>query len=576
MKNLRVDLKSISRWMITIAFLLFVIIVSNEVIQLVCERQDHVLMNERAEEIEHFILEPGMKGRLPQMEAELSHYARQEKIHISLFDGEGRLIYATDKSAAERLAAPRAKQWPVYKERGNLTLYINYLDDLRNSQGYLQVAAPRSEVAGLNAFYVFFFLAGISLLIYRDILERTYEKPVRFAVRMTESVLDGNYDLIASDNVKRESILHMNLALNRLTERLHDMDRTFTRQKNSMETLIENIGNGLILIDGNHRISYINQIFKDELKTDAVHWLMADYAFAIPFKDVKDMIDSVFETKKRVTRQLQLTVSIERRYFDVSCAPILDHHQKARGIVVVFHDITDIKRLESMRKDFVANVSHELRTPITSIIGFTETLLDGAKDDQQSEEQFLNIILHEGKRLQSLVADLLDLSKIEREHFDIDWQEVSLAELLDTVLLIFKDQAAERHIEIDRLPGPAGAAAGDPFRIRQIMINLINNAIAYTPENGKISLSVQESETTSCFQITDTGIGIAADQIPRIFERFYRVDKARSRDSGGTGLGLAIVKHLVEAHGGKIEVRSIVGKGTTFILTFRKKAPVIG
>jgi two-component system phosphate regulon sensor histidine kinase PhoR len=260
----------------------------------------------------------------------------------------------------------------------------------------------------------------------------------------------------------------------------------------------------------------------------------------------------------------------------VSCAPILDRRQKVRGIVAVFHDITSLKKLENIRRDFVANVSHELKTPITSLIGFTETLLDGAKDDKQLEEQFLNIMLHEARRLQDLVRDLLDLSKIEREHFSIDWQTVSLTKIMDAALLIFREKADAKKIRLIRVPGDEGWALGDPFRIRQIMINLISNAIAYTPEGGTVRLSISEREKTSAFTITDDGMGIEKEQIPRIFERFYRVDKARSRDSGGTGLGLAIVKHLVEAHKGHIEVQSEPGKGTTFVISFRRTSPPNG
>ncbi|MCI1882868.1 MAG: ATP-binding protein [Sporolactobacillus sp.] len=573
MKSQKIDVKRWVFWIFMIACLLFIIFVSDQVIRVACEQQDRERLVDRGDWI---IAEAFSEGKInvdsSRVRRELTAYAAKKRMSLALYDRNGSLAFHSGKrpqrfyrTAGEHLDFSRSS-----------VVYAASVKSGAAISGYFRMEGPRTRIVGIGLLYCLFFLAGVGLLFYRDYLIRSYSRPVRFAARMAENILNGKYDMVASDNEKHESVLRLNLAMNKLSESLHHISRSYTNQRDSMETLIENIGNGLVLIDGSGRIEYVNRTFKEDFRTEAVHWQLADYHEVLPHAEICRMVDEVFASKKRLIRQLQLPVHIERKHFDVSCAPILDKRRKIRGIVLVFHDITGIKKLENMRKDFVANVSHELKTPITSLIGFTETLLDGARDDRKMEEQFLNIILHEGRRLQNLVKDLLELSKIERAQFSIDWQTVALDKVMDAVLLMFREKADNKHIRIVRKNGPPCLASGDPYRIRQIMINLVTNAINYTPEHGTITVSATADDTAARFIISDTGIGIAKDQIPRIFERFYRVDKARSRDSGGTGLGLAIVKHLVEAHHGHIDVTSESGKGTTFVISFRKASLPIG
>jgi two-component system, OmpR family, phosphate regulon sensor histidine kinase PhoR len=225
-----------------------------------------------------------------------------------------------------------------------------------------------------------------------------------------------------------------------------------------------------------------------------------------------------------------------------------------------------------MRKDFVANVSHELKTPITSIKGFTETLLDGAMKDEQTLEYFLTIILKESDRLQTLIQDLLELSKIEQQGFKLNIQPVNIKEILDEIIIILQNKANDKEIDLSLISERDNIyISGDSYRLKQIFINIINNGITYTPKGGKVTVTIEENQHEVFVHVQDTGIGIKEEEIPRIFERFYRVDKARSRNSGGTGLGLAIVKHLVEAHQGQIKVKSKLGEGTTFTVKLKKE-----
>jgi two-component system phosphate regulon sensor histidine kinase PhoR len=315
----------------------------------------------------------------------------------------------------------------------------------------------------------------------------------------------------------------------------------------------------------------MNRPYKEVFNVNPSEYLYKLYYEVIEHKGITEMVEEIFMTEQKVKKQLIIPVNIERRYFEVYGVPIIGTNDEWKGILLVFHDITELKKLEQMRKDFVANVSHELKTPITSIKGFSETLLDGAMEDKQALNDFLSIILKESDRLQSLIQDLLDLSKIEKQGFSLSIQQLDLTDVLEDVMAIMKGKAAEKEIvfKYQRDEKPV-YIEGDIHRLKQVFINIISNAISYTPNQGVIYISAAKTGSAVLTEIRDTGIGIEASEIPRIFERFYRVDKARSRNSGGTGLGLAIVKHLVEAHKGSISVKSEVGKGTSFIIELPK------
>ncbi|HZH60041.1 MAG TPA: ATP-binding protein, partial [Metabacillus sp.] len=319
-------------------------------------------------------------------------------------------------------------------------------------------------------------------------------------------------------------------------------------------------------------INLVNRAYKELFEVDSASFLYQLYYDAFKHQEIIEIVEEIFMTEVKVRKQLHLPLNIERRHFEVYGAPIIGTNDEWKGIVLVFHDITELKKLEQMRKDFVANVSHELKTPITSIKGFSETLLDGALSDKQTAEYFLSIILKESDRLQTLIKDLLDLSKIEQQGFQLSIQPCDLREILDDISVILESKAKEKDIELTvTLPENLTYIEGDIYRLKQIFINLINNALTYTPQGGSVHVKVEKHDGYALVTVSDTGIGIKQEEIPRIFERFYRVDRARSRNSGGTGLGLAIVKHLVEAHKGQISVQSEVGKGTTFTVKLNKK-----
>jgi two-component system phosphate regulon sensor histidine kinase PhoR len=244
--------------------------------------------------------------------------------------------------------------------------------------------------------------------------------------------------------------------------------------------------------------------------------------------------------------------------------------KKTEGAVMVFHNITELRHLENIRRDFVANVSHELRTPLTNIKGYAETLLEGALNDKKNAKEFLEIIHTDSDRLARLVDDLLDLSRLESGQSKLDLKACSMALVAKKVISLLKKEAEDKSISISTEMVKDEKVLADESKISQVLLNLIDNAIKYTPENGTISISAQAKAAVVEVRVSDTGIGISDKDLPRIFERFYRVDKARSRELGGTGLGLSIVKHIVQEHKGSVRVESLVGQGSTFTFTLPK------
>lgn len=429
-----------------------------------------------------------------------------------------------------------------------------------------------------NLTFNIWFLIGVTILIgiiaisyigYH--LFNKYIRPIRSATSVANQLAKGNYN--ARTYVSQiGDVGELSNAINILAKSLQKITTQNEMQQGRLKAVLENMGSGVMLIDDKGYIHLVNRAFLETFGGDAEDYLEYLYYQAIPEKIVHKVVKDTFMVEERVRETIVLSRDIHRRFIEVTGAPIFNHAKDWQGIVLVFHDITDLKKLEQTRKDFVANVSHELKTPITSIRGFSETLLEGAMDDEGLREQFLSIILKESRRLQSLIHDLLELSKLEKENLNLNVEKIKLPHLIKDVLSLVEYLAKEKEIEL--LPSIDGdyTIEGDSARFKQVIINLITNAIHYTPKGGKVMVELSHQGDFVELTVKDTGIGIPQEDVPRIFERFYRVDKARSRDSGGTGLGLAIVKHIVEAHRGKIKVESEPQKGTSFHIFIPKRA----
>ncbi|GAA0456373.1 sensory box histidine kinase PhoR [Alkalibacillus silvisoli] len=433
-----------------------------------------------------------------------------------------------------------------------------------NEGEYITVATETLPLPDLSAtiwWSVFFFSLFATVLLWRfgNRLYDSYVKPVMKATETTKELVDGNYQARIHDAPYgiASSLSH---SINRLGRYLEYISTKYENQNSRLKTVVNNMESGVLLINEKGVTRLVNESFLQQFSIGDSPFIGEIYYEVINQEDLNEAIQqSVFtETKQQKTIEL-----IDGRFVEVYLAPIKGQDGQWKGVVIVSHEITEIKRLERVRKDFVANVSHELRTPITSIQGFAETILDDDQIDEEKQKQFLKIIKKESKRLNILVQDLLDLSVLEKEGYSLNRSLFSASKLANDIKVIVEEPAKEKSLNLTLDIEDDLEVSADYYRLYQLALNLITNSIQYTNEGGNIRLAIKRQEDEMVLEVSDTGIGIAEKFQARIFERFYRVDKARSRHSGGTGLGLSIVKHIVEAHGGYIEINSQEGEGTT-------------
>ena len=409
---------------------------------------------------------------------------------------------------------------------------------------------------------VLMFAFILSIFFFARMIKQ-YARPIDGVTETALRIAKGDYFARTPAN-EPEPVNELSIAINTIASSMQEMSTMRTMEKERLNTLVESMGSGLLMFGRGGSLNLVNGVFRETFGFTSEQIIgMSFNEIGLP-KEIENLIENVFMREQASEKQVRLNDGAASSYVSVYGAPVIGDHGNWLGIVVVMHDITRLVRLEEVRKTFVANVSHELRTPITSIKGFTETLLNGAMNEPEVMKEFLEIIQKEGERLHLLIDDLLDLSGMEREEFSLELATVSLKEVINDGLQAISGNIERKKMTV-KLNSPTDVSIeGDKGRLIQVMVNVISNAITYSKEATTIAISVTKYKTDVLVEVKDEGIGIASSELPRLFERFYRVDRARSRDSGGTGLGLAIVKHLVEAHGGTVVVESILGKGTTF------------
>lgn len=380
----------------------------------------------------------------------------------------------------------------------------------------------------------------------------------------------------------RDELADLADALNETAARLDATIESLSRERNRSSTILRSMVEGVAVIDAHERLVFCNRAFVDTLNLDAARSEGRPVIEVIRNSDLLELIRRALQGDEGLQSDIAMGF-VQQRAFSVTAAPVKPFEpaagprnssgaasleEKPSGAVVVLHDVTELRRLERVRQDFVANVSHEFKTPLTAIQGFAETLLAGALDDPSNNRRFLEIIREHAARLARLTDDLLKLARIEAGKLEVQFSAVNLADLIEGCAEISLLKAGRKQIalEID-LPASLPPVQGDSSLLHEVLQNLLDNAIQYTPAGGKIHVTASVDSGTVVVAVADTGIGIPVVDQERIFERFYRVDAARSREAGGTGLGLSIAKHIVEAHGGQIRVDSEVGRGSTFFFS---------
>jgi len=369
--------------------------------------------------------------------------------------------------------------------------------------------------------------------------------------------------------IKSEDLIgELGQAVNLLAEKLENRIAVLEKENSKVRAILDNMVEGVVAVDKDTRIISVNPTFAKIFNISEKVCQGKLFLEIIRNSDISEIIAEVLIKGEFISKEISLVWPVQR-IFQINASALFER-EAISGCVLVIHDITEMRKLETMRRDFVANVSHELKTPLTSIKGFVETLLEGALEDKENSRSFLEIIRDHTDRLNSLINDLLELSSIESRQVKPENQEVNLKELSQKILLGFGSQLKKKSIKVEIDLPDSLLIRVDPHQMEQVFTNLLDNAIKFNKDKGKVRIYAEEFIGEIRVTVEDSGIGIPEADVPRIFERFYRVDKARSRQLGGTGLGLAIVKHIVESRGGQVGVESTEGLGAKFWFTLPK------
>lgn len=443
------------------------------------------------------------------------------------------------------------------------------------TEGYLRMAMSLQQIEGtVRQLWLFlsigllilFLLSG--LICYR--IARGITRPIERITRVARQMANQQYAARVPE-AGNDEVGELARTINRMAENLQIQMQHIRENEYRLQGVLENMVSGVMMVDQRGTITLVNRSAEDILGYSSHELLNKSYLDAGFQLEFTALLADAIETHTRVREELMLHFPQEQ-ILEVHVSPIVQGDGQRKGVLVVLHDITAVRRLERIRSEFVANVSHELKTPVAAVKGFAETLMAGALEDKEMARSFLQIIYDESDRLNRLIGDILELSKIESKRIPLQFSPVDVESIVENSIQMMKAEAEKKHITLESCVENELYIEADEDRLRQILINLLSNGISYTPEGGRVSIGVEfvpslddnPDNERMRIRISDTGIGIPEKDLPRIFERFYRVDKARSRSSGGTGLGLSIVKHLTELHHGTISVESEAGKGTTF------------
>lgn len=506
---------------------------------------------------------------------ELDNYVKTLKyqLHsrITVIDREGKVIADSEKNPAnmenhkirpevsEALSGDIGKslRFSVTVEEDMLYVAIP-IEKNGKKLGVLRVSALLRQINSLlnelkmHILWIALIVTILSVLI-AFALSRGISTSVRKLVKAVKRISQRDFE--AKVFLKNEDELkELGDSINNMGEQMRELFADISGRNEELDTIISSIQEPLVVLDKDGRIKLSNESFNRLVRSSEAkgkfHWE------AVRSPDFIELI------KKANAERIYFAdeVRINDRTFLGSVNFLISRDET----VVVLHDITEFKKLEEIKKDFIANLSHEIRTPLTAIKGFVETLED---EEDIKSRHYLDIIKRHTERLMNIVRDLLLLSELEEKGEVLNYEYVSIGNIVENMLKIFENKAKEKGLKITlNIPDTTPGINADPFKIEQIFINLLDNAIKYT-ESGEITISLTNDDASIKIEIADTGIGIQKEHMPRIFERFYVVDKSRSKKLGGTGLGLSIVKHIVNLHKGKIDVESAPGKGTKFIVT---------
>ncbi len=523
---------------------------------------------------------------IKEIQMRVTEIAEIAHARVTVINRDGTVLAETDQGAAtlgSHLERPEIQEARV-RGRGTATRYSQTLREqmmyvalpIRKGQetvGYIRLARPldsvRRSVEDFTGILLqSFIIVLISSVLVAYLFTRKLTTPIRDMEQFTERIRNGEDPgtllIRSSDEI---GMLAQNI--NYMVEELQKRIAALQVEKAKVEAAFSSALDGVLILNRDGRIETLNEGMKTMLKDCYGNIVGKTPLEAFRNIDLQKALDRYVGSGLSLSQEIELG-EVEPLLLDVSITPVKGYAHGEEKTMIVFHDVTRMKKLERMRVDFVANVTHEIKTPLTAILGFVETLQAGAVEDPETAKKFLTTIARHAERLNRLVEDLLTISNIELGEMRFYFESVSLPGIVESVLNIILVKARDKGLELRRdFPADLPAIRADRDRLSQILINVLDNAVKFTPEGGSVRISAAKAgERELVVQISDTGIGIPRDEVSRLGERFYRVDKTRSRELGGTGLGLSIVKHLMQAHGGRLEFESQLGRGTTVSLYF--------
>lgn len=524
----------------------------------------------RAEIQAEFLEDLGVNAEnFSEVELKIEPFKRTDSAEsIVLKDGE---VIWNDFAERTRLQTVRQQLKDFPKDKVSSKVYLNgyvvYTPIEANDGTYQLVKYYNKSLFQdqLDDFYlwmavIIFLILLLIYLVYRHIINFV-TKPIEAINLAVEHVEDDQYQF---EYIRGNLPVIDNLGTNisTLKQELKTKRGDLNASEQRLSLLMGHLNLGVVLISNSGKIELINSEAMQLLNID-IHTTQRSFQAVIKSYVLVDMINEALKTHQPLSNHIELYIPMSK-FIDVNIIPYGKSPDEIESILVLLYDITQVRRLETVRTEFVANASHELRTPVTAIKGFAETLLDGALKQPELAEKFITIIANESNRLETIISDILELSRVEKKSEPMVVKPFEVVETVTNLIQFFYKQADRKHISISVDAERPVMMKADQHRIEQIFTNLIDNAINYSDVDSEVKINIEQVNNSVHFSVSDKGIGIPKADQERIFERFYRVDKGRSRNSGGTGLGLSIVRNLIMNMNGTIHVESEVGIGTTF------------
>jgi two-component system phosphate regulon sensor histidine kinase PhoR len=515
----------------------------------------------------------------PQLEDWAQQAAQRSGARITIVDPKGvALADSSHDPATMENHATRPEIMAAYRQgvgsstRHSTTLnqdlcYLALRLTYHDEPGYiLRLAVPLgdvdSSIAALRWRILWASLyAALVALIFAYFFSQSFTQRIARLRVFAEGLVGAHFSQAPLPNADDE-LGALGRSLSTTALQLRDLVDRLSVESAQREAILASMVEGVLAVDSSLRITFANASFARAVGAPNPIPARMPLVELVRDPELREVLTRVLTAGESVKRRMQLPAA--DRVFEVQAAPLTSG--SARGAIAILHDITDLERLERVRRDFVANVSHELRTPLTAIRGYAETLLEGALEDQENNRRFLEIIKAHAIRLNNIASDLLTLSQLESGKARPEPEPVSVRGAVESAMRTLEAEARLRRVALACGRMEPAQVLGDRLQIEQALVNLLDNAVKFNRPSGEVLIEVTRADGRVRITLTDTGIGIPHDDLPRIFERFYRVDKARSREVGGTGLGLSIVKHIVERMNGTVSVESQLGKGSTFTL----------